>query len=89
MTTNMHIVQTTVFLKYRPLYTFLMRHAASVATEVQKAYVAAARVYYETGFRRYMRSLGLIKVSGLCVLVLGPVCAEAFCRHGLLKKTLD
>ncbi|KAI0251297.1 vacuolar sorting protein [Lactifluus subvellereus] len=61
MTTNMHIVQTTVFLKYRPLYTFLMRHAANVATEVQKAYVAAARVYYETGFRRYMRSLGWIK----------------------------
>ncbi|KAI0307267.1 vacuolar sorting protein [Multifurca ochricompacta] len=61
MTTNMHVMQTTVFLKYRPLYTFLLRRAVNVATEVQKAYVASARVYYETGFRRYMRSLGWIK----------------------------
>jgi hypothetical protein len=63
MTTNMHVIQTTVILKYRPLYAFLLRRAANVATEVQKAYVAAARTYYETGFRRYMRSLGWIKVS--------------------------
>src|SRR6266403_3124982 len=63
MTTNMHIIQTTVFLKYRPLYAFLLRRAANVATEIQKAYVAAARTYYETGFRRYMRSLGWIKVG--------------------------
>jgi hypothetical protein len=64
MTTNMHVIQTTVFLKYRSLYAFLLRNATNVATEVQKAYVAAARTYYETGFRRYMRSLGWIKVSG-------------------------
>ena len=64
MTTNMHVVQTTVFLKYRPLYAFLMRHAPNVATELQKTYVATARTYYETGFRRYMRSLGWIKVGG-------------------------
>ncbi|KAH9966054.1 vacuolar sorting protein [Russula dissimulans] len=61
MTTNMHVIQTTVFFKYRPLYTFLLRCAANVAAEVQKAYVAAARTYYETGFRRYMRSLGWVK----------------------------
>ena len=64
MTTNMHVVQTSVFLKYRPLYAFLMRHASNVATELQKAYVSTARTYYETGFRRYMRSLGWIKVGG-------------------------
>lgn len=64
MTTNMHVIQTTVFLKYRSLYAFLLRNAVNVATEVQKAYVATARTYYETGFRRYMRSLGWIKVSG-------------------------
>lgn len=64
MTTNMHVIQTTVFLKHRPLYAFLLRNAANVAAEVQKAYVATARTYYETGFRRYMRSLGWIKVSG-------------------------
>ncbi|KAI0068809.1 vacuolar sorting protein [Artomyces pyxidatus] len=61
MTTNMQVMQTSVFLKYRSLYTFLLRNAPSVATEVQKAYVSAARTYYETGFRRYMRSLGWVK----------------------------
>ncbi|KAI0268372.1 vacuolar sorting protein [Gloeopeniophorella convolvens] len=79
MTTNMHVVQTTVFLKYRPLYAFLLRHAANVATEVQKAYVATARTYYETGFRRYMRSLGWVKARSTekdTGLVSGAVDAE-------------
>ena len=31
--------------------------------ELQRAYVGAARLYYETGFRRYARSLGVIKVK--------------------------
>ncbi|KAG8685244.1 hypothetical protein FRC08_013229 [Ceratobasidium sp. 394] len=57
----MHVLQTSVFLKYRPLFAFLQRHAPSIAQEFQHAYVAAARLYYETGFRRYARSLGYIK----------------------------
>ncbi|KAA1466314.1 vacuolar sorting protein [Dentipellis sp. KUC8613] len=61
MTTNMQVIQTSVFLKYKPLYGFLHRQAPSVAQEIQKAYLSAARTYYETGFRRYMRSLGWIK----------------------------
>lgn len=61
ISTNMHVLQTSVFLKYRPLFAFLQRHAPSVAQEFQHAYVAAARLYYETGFRRYARSLGYIK----------------------------
>ncbi|EPT03684.1 hypothetical protein FOMPIDRAFT_1035291 [Fomitopsis schrenkii] len=61
MTTNMQVLQTSIFHKYRPLFTFLQRHAASVANEVQRAYVGAARTYYETGFRRYIRSLGYVK----------------------------
>jgi len=59
----MQVIQTSVLLKYRPLYTFLQRRALSVALEFQKSYVAAARVYYETGFRRYTRSLSWIKVN--------------------------
>ncbi|KAF9653375.1 vacuolar sorting protein [Thelephora ganbajun] len=61
MTTNMQVIQTSVLLKYRPLYTFLQRRAPNVALEFQKSYIAAARVYYETGFRRYTRSLSWIK----------------------------
>lgn len=62
----MQVLQTSIFLKYRPLFTFLQRHASSVANELQRAYVGAARTYYETGFRRYIRSLGYVKV--LCSL---------------------
>ncbi|KZT12563.1 Vps52-domain-containing protein [Laetiporus sulphureus 93-53] len=61
MTTNMQVLQTSVFMKYRPLFVFLQRHATSVASEVQRAYVGSARTYYETGFRRYIRSLGYLK----------------------------
>ena len=62
MTTNMQVVQTSIFLKYRSLFVFLQRHAPTVANEDQRAYVGAARTYFETGFRRYIRSLGWVKV---------------------------
>ncbi|KAF8607741.1 hypothetical protein BDV93DRAFT_603525 [Ceratobasidium sp. AG-I] len=65
ISTNMHVLQTSVFLKYRPLFAFLQRHAPSVAQEFQHAYVAAARLYYETGFRRYARSLGYMKARSV------------------------
>ena len=62
VTTNMQVVQTSILLKYRSLFGFLQRQAANIAQEVQSAYVTATRTYYETGFRRYSRSLGWIKV---------------------------
>ncbi|KAG2369588.1 vacuolar sorting protein [Suillus spraguei] len=61
VTTNMQVMQTSVFVKYRALYAFLQRQASNVAGEVQRAYIGTARTYYETGFRRYVRSLGWIK----------------------------
>lgn len=61
VTTNMQVMQTSIFVKYRALYAFLQRQAPNVAGEVQKAYTGTARTYYETGFRRYVRSLGWIK----------------------------
>ncbi|KAI0750654.1 vacuolar sorting protein [Daedaleopsis nitida] len=61
MTTNLQVIQSSVWMKYRPLFVFLQRHAANVANEVQRAYVGAVRTYFETGFRRYLRSLGWIK----------------------------
>ncbi|TFK75767.1 Vps52-domain-containing protein [Pluteus cervinus] len=61
VTTNMQVVQTSILLKYAPLFAFLQRQAPGVATEVQRSYVGAARLYYETGFRRYARSLGWVK----------------------------
>ncbi|XP_006459988.1 hypothetical protein AGABI2DRAFT_202530 [Agaricus bisporus var. bisporus H97] len=61
VTTNMQVLQTSVLLKYSPLYAFLHRQAHDVALEVQRSYIGAARLYYETGFRRYSRSLGYVK----------------------------
>ncbi|KAF8529060.1 Vps52-domain-containing protein [Hysterangium stoloniferum] len=61
LSTNIHIIQTSVFLKFRPLFLFLLHHASPVATEIQHAYIATARLYYETGFRRYIRALNWIK----------------------------
>ncbi|KAG6903492.1 hypothetical protein C0995_005515 [Termitomyces sp. Mi166 len=61
VTTNMQVIQTSVLSKYNGLFAFLQRQAPNVAHEVQRSYVAAARVYYETGFRRYARSLTWIK----------------------------
>ena len=57
----MQIMQSSVLLKYRNLFSFLQRQAPNGAHEVQRSYISAARVYYETGFRRYVRSLGWIK----------------------------
>lgn len=67
VTTNMQVMQTSIFVKYRVLYAFLQRQAPNVAGEVQKAYTGTARTYYETGFRRYVRSLGWIKVFMLFI----------------------
>lgn len=68
MSTNMQVLQTSVLLKYQPLFAFLQRNAADVANEIQRAYAGAARTYYETGFRRYIRSLNSARASPLiCV----------------------
>ncbi|KAG5635635.1 hypothetical protein H0H81_010569 [Sphagnurus paluster] len=61
----MQVIQTSVLLKYSGLFAFLQRQASNVAHEVQRSYVGAARVYYETGFRRYARSLGWIKARSV------------------------
>ncbi|GAK63379.1 vps52-domain-containing protein [Moesziomyces antarcticus] len=62
VTTNLQVVQTSVLLRHhRPLYAFLARQMPRVAIDVQRSYVGAARLYFETAFRRYTRSLGVIR----------------------------
>ncbi|KAG9317449.1 vacuolar sorting protein [Chiua virens] len=61
VTTNMQVLQSSGFLKYRTLFGFLKRQAEPVAKEIQESYIAAVRTYYETAFRRYIRSLGLLR----------------------------
>lgn len=63
LSTNLPVLQSSLLLKYQPFYGFLQRQAPSVAKQVERGYVNAARAYYETGMRRYARSLGVVKVS--------------------------
>lgn len=84
-------MQTSVLMKYAPLFAFLQRQARSVAEELQRTYVTAARTYYETGFRRYIRSLGWIKARTvekpelITVGAGGPEPVIDFDRLGLAK----
>ncbi|KAF8318104.1 Vps52-domain-containing protein [Clavulina sp. PMI_390] len=62
VTTNLHVIQTSIFInKYLPLFQFLQRRAKGTADEFRAAYVRSAKLYYETGMRRYTRSLGYVK----------------------------
>lgn len=62
VTTNLQVLQTSVLLRHhRPLYAFLARQMPRVAIDVQRSYVGAARLYFETAFRRYARSLGVVR----------------------------
>lgn len=68
VTTNMQVIQTSVLLKYVSLFAFLQRQAPAVANEVQRSYIGVARLYYETGFRRYSRSLSVVKVCNFVLI---------------------
>ncbi|GAA94732.1 uncharacterized protein L969DRAFT_87539 [Mixia osmundae IAM 14324] len=71
---NLQILQTSVLLRYRELFAFLQRHALKTAHEVQKVYLTHIRWYYETGFRRYVRSLERIRArSSAARELIGPV----------------
>ena len=65
ITPNLTILQTSILVKYRSFFAFLQRHAARAAHEVQKAYISTVQWYYETGFRRYVRSLERIRAKSV------------------------
>ncbi|KAJ9478386.1 Vacuolar protein sorting-associated protein 52 [Pseudozyma hubeiensis] len=62
VTTNLQVLQTSILLRHhKPFYGFLARQAPRVAIDVQRSYIVAARLYFETAFRRYARSLSTIR----------------------------
>ena len=61
LTTNLPVLQSVLLRTHRPLFRFLSQHTPRVAIDVQRAYVASARLYFETGFRRYARSLASVR----------------------------
>ncbi|WWC63385.1 uncharacterized protein I303_105985 [Kwoniella dejecticola CBS 10117] len=65
LSTNLAILQNSLLLKYQPFYAFLYKHNGKIAKTVERGYVNAARSYYETGYRRYARSLGLISAKNV------------------------
>ncbi|KDE05415.1 hypothetical protein MVLG_04210 [Microbotryum lychnidis-dioicae p1A1 Lamole] len=80
-------LQTFVLLPLKPLFDFLRRHAARQAHEFQKAYTNTMRWYYETGFRRYVRTLEKVRVKGVQVPEpIGVVGAGADGGLSLLAK---
>jgi len=50
---------------YKPLFDFLRRHSARQAHEFQKNYLNTMRWYFETSFRRYVRSLEGVRARSL------------------------
>ena len=64
LATNIHVIQTSLLInKYLPLYRFLQRRAQPAAEEIRDVYIRCAKLYYETGMRRYTRSLGYLRVT--------------------------
>ncbi|KAJ1029789.1 hypothetical protein NDA13_003030 [Ustilago tritici] len=62
VTTNLQVLQNSVLLRHhKPFYAFLARQMPRVAIDVQRSYVQAARLYFETAFRRYVRSLVVVR----------------------------
>lgn len=57
---NVQILQSSVLLRHRIFFRFLRVHCATAAAEVQRAYAVSIRNYYETAFRRYIRSLTVL-----------------------------
>ncbi|KAI5481798.1 vacuolar sorting protein, Vps52/Sac2 family protein [Pseudohyphozyma bogoriensis] len=63
-------LQSSTLIPQKPLFDFLRSHAPLQAHEFQKAYSSTVRWYYETGFRRYVRSLEKIRVRSKVVTEL-------------------
>ena len=86
LSTNLAVLQTSLLLKYQPFYAFLYRQSPRLAKQVERGYVNAARSYYETGMRRYVRALGVIKARTVERSdLLGVVSSEA--AQAVLSKT--
>ncbi|WVF67447.1 hypothetical protein IAT40_002203 [Kwoniella sp. CBS 6097] len=86
LSTNLAVLQTSLLLKYQPFYAFLLRQSPRIAKQVERGYVNAARAYYETGVRRYARSLGAIKARTIEKAdLIGSVTSDA--AQAVLNKS--
>jgi hypothetical protein len=61
--TNIGVLQGSVLLKFKDLYSFLCERYVEVAVEVRQSYVGLARNYYESLFERYIKGLSRLQVN--------------------------
>ncbi|KAJ1732069.1 Vacuolar protein sorting-associated protein 52 [Coemansia biformis] len=61
LSTNAHVVQSSVFLKYRFLNHFLIERHAEAAVEVRDTYIHIMRQYYLDHFGAYQRGLARLE----------------------------
>jgi hypothetical protein len=59
---NAQIIQQQNFLKYKELYSVLVRHHPTLSEEVGQAYINTMRWYYLNHFTRYESALAKVKV---------------------------
>ncbi|KAJ8328797.1 Vacuolar protein sorting-associated protein 52 [Batrachochytrium dendrobatidis] len=55
--TNIAIIQQSVFLKYRSMFSFLMERYSEVGVEIHGNYVATVSNYYFVLFEKYVKSI--------------------------------
>ncbi|KAH6574301.1 hypothetical protein BASA50_009922 [Batrachochytrium salamandrivorans] len=56
--TNIAIIQQSVFLKYKDLFSFLMERYSDVGLEVHGNYVVTVSNYYFVPFEKYVKAMG-------------------------------
>ena len=54
---NAQIIQQQNFLRYKDLYSFLVRYHAQLAVDIGQAYINTMRWYYLSHFTRYRQAL--------------------------------
>ena len=62
---NAQVLQQQTFLKYKDLYSFLVRNHALLGQEIGQAYVNTMKWYYSSNFTRYIQALGKLQIHEL------------------------
>lgn len=80
-------LHTQCLLPLKPLFDFLWQHSPRQAHEFQKAYTSTVRWYYETAFRRYVRSLDKVRLKSITKHeLIGNVTMGSAASLALLEK---
>ena len=62
---NAQILQQQTLMKYKELYSFLVRNHAVLADEIGQAYINTMKWYYSSNFTKYLQSLDKLQLHEL------------------------